>query len=59
MEDVELMDEIVEDVNKLASSARTNSDEKEIEEVFPEQREVHSLGRNKSSEFKNTLSLSL
>ena len=30
MEDVELMDEVVEDVNKVASSARTSSDEKEI-----------------------------
>ena len=48
MEDVQLMDNIVEYVKKVASSARTNSDEKEIEKVFPEQREVHSLceGRN-------------
>ena len=30
VEDVELMDEVVEDVNKVASSARTSSDEKEI-----------------------------
>ena len=37
------MDEVAKDVNKVASSARTNSDEKEVEEVFPEQREVHSF----------------
>ena len=57
MEDVQLMDNIVEYVKKVASSARTNSDEKEIEKVFPEQREVHSLcdGRIKFLEFKNPL----
>ena len=44
VEDIELMDEVAEDVNKVALSARTNSEEKEGEEVFPEQREVHFLG---------------
>ena len=44
VKDIELMDEVAEDVNKVASSTRTNSDEKEGEEVFPEQRKVHSPG---------------
>ena len=48
------MDEVVEDVNKMDSFARTNSDEKETEEAFPEQREVHSLGDGRKV-FKNTL----
>ena len=43
VEDVQLMDGAAKDVNEVASSARTNSDEKEVEEVFPEQREVHSF----------------
>ena len=48
MADVEMMDKIVEDVKKVASSARTSLAQKEIEEVISEQREVHSLceGRN-------------
>ena len=37
------MDGAAKDFNEVASSARTNSYEKETEEVFPEQREVHSL----------------